>query len=142
MSHFTKTCLISSPFFGAGLIMILIGVGVIPADPDSLHAPRWLLVVTGVPFLSVGFFLLSKTVKALSWFEDYVALFIFTSFSIIADWIAFGAGERKFETNTPLLEGDIVGRIVFGVSGVFLSVATVIGWYRMVKYWITGKKSW
>jgi hypothetical protein len=142
MNSNTLTGVIGLLFLGPGLIMILIGAGVITVGPDSLNTPRWVVVFAGIPFAAIGLYILSQNIKALHWFKDYVALFIFTSFSVIADWIAFGSGEREFGSSASFLEGDAVGRIVFGLCGVFLTVVTIIGWYRMVKYWMTGKKSW
>ena len=117
---------------GVGVVVILMGSGVIPLDPESLNAPRWVMIFFGIPFLSVGIWILSTQVPALSWFENYVGLIIFTSFALLCDWIAFGPGERQFETNVPSLAGSIIGRIAFAIPGVLLSCFIGTCWYRVL----------
>ena len=118
------------------------GAGIIPVEPGSIHLPRWMLIFVGLPFASVGLYILSLSVESLAWVKDYVALIIFTSFACITDWVAFGPGNRVFESNVPFLAEELLGRIVFGIGGVFLTGISGIGWYRVVKYWITGEKNW
>jgi len=129
-------------FGGPGILMILIGLGIIPSGKGSIERPLWIMITTGVPFLSVGIYLLSKRVPRLSWFRDYVALLIITPFAVITNWAAFGPSPRNFETNILLPGNEISGRIVFGIAGLFFAVITIIGWYRTIRYWISGKKDW
>jgi hypothetical protein len=35
-------------------------------------------------------------------------------------WIAFGSGSRTFSVNVPLLSGEGIGRIVFGVGALIM----------------------
>ena len=132
----------SLTFLIPGIVIALMGVGLIPVDPDSLNIPRWMLVLIGAPFAWVGLYVLSLSVSALAWVQDYVALVVFTSFALIADFVAFGPGQREFESNVPLLASELPGRIVFGIGGILLTAISVVGWYRVVKYWITGEKDW
>ncbi len=51
---------------GAGLPIILIGSRVIPVDPDSVHAPYWILQVVGGIFASAGLMLLIASIRAIA----------------------------------------------------------------------------
>jgi hypothetical protein len=46
--------LFGMPFFLAGLAILLIGLKVIPVDPSSVHAPYWLVTLSGFIFLAPG----------------------------------------------------------------------------------------
>ena len=41
-------------FIGAGVAILLLGLRVIPSDPDSVHAPWWVIQVCGVCFAAGG----------------------------------------------------------------------------------------
>ena len=82
----------------AGLFIILVSADIIHADPESIHAPRWV--------------------------QYFIGLGIFVSFAASFLWIGFGPGERQFSSSISLpfihISGkgnDIIGRIVFGGSG-------------------------
>lgn len=117
-------------FGGVGVAVILMGSGVIPLDPESQHAPRWVLLFCGIPFLSVGLLVISQHFNAFSWYRDFAGLIIFTSFAVIMDWIAFGPGDREFDSNISGAAANIAGRIAFGLGGVFFSAIAVSGWLR------------
>lgn len=42
------------PFFAVGLFVILIGTEVIAVDPNTVHAPMWVLTTVGAVFLASG----------------------------------------------------------------------------------------
>ena len=42
------------PFFGVGLLIVLVAAGVIPAEEKSFHAPRWVVSACGLFFMVAG----------------------------------------------------------------------------------------
>jgi len=51
------TTLFGLPFIGAGVAIMLIAADVIKVDPDSIHAPRWVLGLVGFIFFAPGLFI-------------------------------------------------------------------------------------
>jgi len=122
---------------------MLMAVGIIPTEESDWPAPRWVAVAAGSVFLLGGLYvLLQKRIQQLEpglrkQVTGLFPLLIVTGMAVIADWVAFGPGERAFSASGfngifgITMGGDeLIGRIVFGVSGVFLSVITLIGWWK------------
>jgi hypothetical protein len=47
------------PFFGVGVLLTLVGVGVIESDPDSFNGPRWIVTAVGGFFGLCGLFVIT-----------------------------------------------------------------------------------
>ena len=47
------------PFVGVGVWVMLVGLEVVPVDPDQVNAPMWVLTVFGLVFLAAGLMLWS-----------------------------------------------------------------------------------
>jgi hypothetical protein len=69
-------------------------------------------------------------------------LLIVTGMAAISGWVAFGPGEREFESgvsNTLLGVtwggGEMIGRAAFGLGAIALIVIALIGWWK----YITGR---
>jgi hypothetical protein len=67
-------------------------------------------------------------------------LAIFTGMAVIADFAAFGPGQRDFAIGASdgLLSfwtagGELSGRIAFGLSGIFLTTVAAIGWWNYLR---------
>ena len=116
----------------AGLFIILVSADIIHADPESIHAPRWVLTLVGLIFALSGLAIVTQALftpselksPALRWVQYFIGLGIFVSFAASFLWIGFGPGERQFSSSISLpfihISGkgnDIIGRIVFGGSG-------------------------
>lgn len=121
---------------GFGLFILLLGFGVIPYDPRSLHGPLWTVIVAGLIFTVVGVGLLAgamtgtidasgeiePTAPWLARFCYYVvALLVSIGLAAIGSWVAFGPGHRTFNV-TGLFAmrdvGEILGRTIFGIGAV------------------------
>jgi hypothetical protein len=131
-----------------GMVPVLAAVGVIPTDDSFWQAPRWVGGLAGGLFVVAGVFLLTRpAVENLpppvrKQVEGLFPLLIVTIMAAISGWVAFGPGERHFESSaTNGLLGfawgghEILGRLVFGVGAVFLIVITAIGWWK----YLTGR---
>jgi len=136
-------------FTCSGLFFILVALGIIPTDPDSLHAPEWVLGASGGMFLFVGLFMF---VRFIPWpggeqsiirhiLETALLFLTMSSFSAVFLWVGFGPGERQFQSSVSLGPLSIfgmdskeaTGRIMFGGFGVFATLITV--YYLVTHIW-------
>jgi hypothetical protein len=127
------------PMVMGGLIA---GIGLqwIPYDPAKIHAPNWVLVVAGLMFISAGFVMLCTTWNRYARLQTLFGLVIRVGLTLICHWVAFGAGERHFTSNTTFNgvkvdsravdEGN--GRLVFGIGAIILDVVLAA---MLVKLW-------
>lgn len=98
--------LIGGLFVVMGIFPLLAALGVIPSDADSWHAPCWLGALAGLLFVIVGLYFTVKPLaqhlspRAQRRIDGLFPLFIVTVLAILADWVAFGPGERSFTIAT------------------------------------------
>ena len=125
-------------FVGAGLFIALIAGGVIPVDPDSIHAPRWVLGAAGMVFMIGG--VMAAAGPTNPRLNDVLAGTLIACMASIATWIAFGPGEREFTGGLSLgplslwgESGPSTGRIAFGFSAILLWALVAFVLYRVVK---------
>lgn len=127
---------------GAGVYIMLVAVNVIHADESSFNAPRWIVGLAGLVFLSGGAAVSMQDahfdpLRKRWWFRAIVNLagpVIILLFAIITNWIAFGPGERSFGGGISLpfisiFKGDVnelSGRVVFGASAICLNTLVVV----------------
>jgi hypothetical protein len=124
----------------AGLFITLVSADVIHTDPESIHAPRWVLTLAGLVFALSGLAIVSQALSTpselkspiLRWVQYFIGLGIFVSFTLSFLWIGFGPGERQFSSSVSFLfinfnksGDDILGRIVFGGCGILGGLLTV-----------------
>lgn len=142
-------------FMGAAIVCVALGW--IRVDPSSLHAPRWVLGLSGGVFALLGGLILYYAVRntflgggrppGSARGEFFVAGwlvggFVVTAFAAVAAWIAFGPGERQFSGSLGLggislwgtrLSGESVGRAVFGIGAVLTGALAVWGWLHGIR---------
>jgi uncharacterized membrane protein HdeD (DUF308 family) len=131
----------------AGLFVVLVSVDVIHTDPESFHAPRWVVTFAGLTFVCAGLLLLSQNLFSSKEHRDPIVMWIqyllttgmMTAFSSIFLWVGFGPGEREFSTSGSFLfftvsgAGDeLIGRILFGGAGLLVGAFTVFAAIRGV----------
>src|SRR5581483_879666 len=137
-----RTTLTPRQAWFCGLATIVLGVvpivhvtrwGTKPPD-----APAWVVDCAGLAFVAAGMAIIAGyampdrrregavTGSARlqpSVFQYLLSLVITGAMTIIAGWIAFGPGERRFSTNIPFLPpaaGAIVGRVGFGIAAILM----------------------
>lgn len=139
-----------------GLFIVLMSVGVIPADEASFHAPRWIISLAGMTFLLGGGLVglsgfeddgssgLSTRMTILRFFRTGAALTLVLLLVIVSNWVAFGPGERSgsITSSLPFISvtkesGDFMGRVCFGFGAILFDgillivlVSNVARWWR------------
>lgn len=121
------------------------GAGWIPVDPDSIHAPGWVIVVAGLVFALGGVMCYTQHMG-----DEVNNLFLFVfmcAFASMFTWVAFGPGEREFTGSGSVggvgiagRVGESMGRIAFGFGSVLMwAIALAVGskWLRG----LTGRRS-
>jgi hypothetical protein len=129
---------------GMGLFLLLVGLGVIPVNPRSVHGPMWTISAGGVAFMLAGLSISVGAIHGVSptgdlpentgwWmrlFYYVVGLAIVGALASIGTWVAFGAGERNFSgTGFFLLSSEgrnTAGRIIFGFGAVLTWLIAVV----------------
>lgn len=123
------------------LMPILGGLGLLSAKPTA-GTPGWVVVVSGLAFLFAGLILLSDAAAGglgpdgemlgpiPPWVKPFQAVMGFAVASAIAStasWVAFGSGERHFQTSISLpffatrsSGSDTTGRWAFGIGAVLM----------------------
>jgi hypothetical protein len=115
-------------FFGTGLAIILASADIIPLDEDGLHAPRWVLGLSGVVFALAGIMIyIDDNPK---WNNLLAAILIFAMASI-GGWIALFGDGANFSGGVALLSDSSnisLARIVFGFGA---TICYLIGLYAL-----------
>jgi hypothetical protein len=119
---------------GIGLFVLLVGLGLVPVNPRSVHGPMWIASAAGLCFILAGLSIAVGAIHGVSetgeppkdsgwWmrlFYYVIGVVIAGAFASIGSWVAFGPGPRAFSgTGLFLLSPEasaMVGRIVFGLG--------------------------
>lgn len=144
-------------FVVAGLGIVLVGAGVLPVDPKTVHAPLWLIGCIGLSFMAAGASVALGAASnnperdgslppdaplTLRLLQYGLGLVVVSGLASVGTWIAFGPGERKFKSTISALgmggsgAGDEwIGRVVFGIGAVicwlFLVLVARQGWRKL-----------
>ena len=128
---------------GMGGFLLLVGFGLVPMNPRSVHGPLWIASAAGFAFMLAGISIAVGAIHGVSetgdlpkdtgwWmrlFYYVVGLVLAGSLACIGSWVAFGPGPRTFSgTGMFLLSpeaGAMVGRIVFGFGAVLTWLCTI-----------------
>jgi hypothetical protein len=121
-----------------GGFIVGIGLGVVPVPEESIHAPRWVIAVAGLAFLFAGVSVVQQAFQ-IEAFKYVPGLAIVLALAAVANWVAFGPGDRSGEGTLTIVgiqipvSSDIGGRIVFGFGAVVIDLLLVVGvvhWFR------------
>jgi hypothetical protein len=121
-----------------GGFIVCVGLGVVPVPEESIHAPRWVIAAAGLAFLLAGVSVVQQAfrIEALKYVPGTVASLALVA---IANWVAFGSGDRSGEGTLDVggfqipVSSDIGGRIVFVFVAVAIDLLFVVGfihWFR------------
>ncbi len=128
-------------FAVVGALIVLLGAGIIPAPPDSIHAARWVLVAFGASFVFGGLFVTTQLLSPemghrpplLPWLQYISTLGFLGTFSAVIVWTGLGPGERRFSGSILFVSGgnigNLFGRLAFGGFGVLLVIVTL--WFAV-----------
>ena len=99
-----------------GLFIMLAAAGVIPSDPKSFHAPRWVVGMFGLLFLFAGLVL---------GFSDYprirqiLAALLVLVFSLVCGWMALFSDAESWSGGIPFVSARTNGMIAKTLIGLF-----------------------
>lgn len=90
----------AAPFVGLflvamGLLVVAMSADLIHVEPDQFHAPRWVAAAAGLAFVLAGLILLISNHSAPK-LQGLLGAFVVTLLAAVANWVAFGPGERRF----------------------------------------------
>jgi hypothetical protein len=112
-------------FMLAGLVIICVGTGLIPVDPASMRAPRWIIALCGAVLVLSGLMAFVEIVGDA--FVDPLAVLFILSFATVASWVALGSGDGSFYGSVALGPSsaqrgtrELISRLAFGVGAVSL----------------------
>ncbi len=125
-------------FILTGGAIAAVGAGWIPVDPESVHAPGWVIQLIGLVFALGGLMCYADRLgETLTWI---LPMAFVATFATVFSWVAFGPGERAFSGTVSLgpvggsaSSGETLGRVVFGFGAVclwLLAVAMLMRWVR------------
>lgn len=116
---------VGAAFMLAGLFIICIGTGLIPVDPASMRAPRWIIALCGAVLVLSGLMAFVEVVGDA--FVDPLAVLFILSFATVASWVALGSGDGAFYGSvalgpSPYRGGtrELISRFAFGMGAVSL----------------------
>lgn len=125
-------------FVLAGGFIAAIGAGWIEVEPSSVHAPGWVIQLTGFVFMLGGAMCYAHVLGERV--QNGLAVLMMVAFAAVFSWVAFGPGERQFSGGVsvgPLSAngrpGEWGGRIAFGFGSVMLwaiALAIAARWVR------------
>lgn len=99
---------------GAGVAVELVALGIIPFDAQRIHAPMWVLSLSGVLFLAGGFTVLAPPGSGLAiWCGGAVVV----SITAVSAWVALYGPEEGFSGGLPWIPRELdllIARLMFG----------------------------
>jgi hypothetical protein len=145
----------SSPVGRIALGMLSGACGLVPlalGGYAALHADHALTSADLIFVPAALIFVLGGTLLALPPRDDaahrILATLLVTAFAMTFDWIAFGPGERRFDggfavgfLGVGFAPGEALGRALFGVVAVVLSLGAAAMWTAQIHTWRRGPGS-
>lgn len=120
---------------GLGLFFVLISLGIIPASRSQAPAPLWIGGLAGLAFLLAGVAVATARPGAAPgsvMTNPVLGGAIFALMVVIANWVAFGPGERRVSGDLALpfiavggRMGEWTGRAAFGIGAVIMDLLVV-----------------
>ena len=107
-----------------GLFVVLVSADVIPVDKSSFNAPRWVVGVADLIFVLLGVMVVFVPPRRVGASQGkkttakpalrivthfWLPAVVISLFAVVANWVAFGPGERQFSRGNRYFS-----RLVFG----------------------------
>jgi hypothetical protein len=129
---FVSLLLFGGLFMCVGAFVFLMAIDVIHIPEEDINAPRWVLAAVGMTFALAGAMVSIKGIKnrfgnhpLFKWIYNALLLVFMLFFAAPFHWVAFGPGERTFESSTNVGSvtvsqgggGEESGRVCHRVAG-------------------------
>lgn len=108
--------LLSLLMLAAGVAITGVGIGLIPVEPEKVHAPYWVIALCGIMFLAGGTAVLLGEKNPLN---RFLAATIALSLAISFAWVAFYGDGQHMSGGAwflPKSANVALGRVVFGLG--------------------------
>jgi len=152
-SGLAGTLVFSLVFFSAGTAIVFMGLDVIHVPEESIHAPRWVIILAGAAFVFASLSIALDAVmrvwhggsEVLIALKGLITFLLMAAFAAPFHWAAFGSGEGTLTTtvSTPFMStsrtgADGFGRLLFGAMAILMDVAFLFFGFRSVVGWLRG----
>jgi hypothetical protein len=132
--------------FAFGMLLVAAAAGMFPEGTFQLYAPPWVITACGLVAILMGIAVLQLVVDT-PWLHRIQPGFaVVALLAAVADWVAFGAGERRFSSSIQLpfwsgewRSSELVGRSIFGVSAVLLDALALGMIFRQIREWMRSR---
>ena len=126
-----------SIFIIAGAVIFLMSIDIFHVPDENFNVPRWVVAIVGMVFSLAGALAILNGLKSgfgylplYKWVYNGLLLVFMVLFAIPAHWVAFGSGERSFESTKSFGAvsasqgggGESSGRLVFGIGAILMDV--------------------
>lgn len=104
------------PFVGAGLCIVGVAFGAVPVDPESVHAPPWVLAACGLVFVLGGVAVLAQRWPRI---QSAAGGTVVLAMGLVGAWVALAGDSEPFSGGLPLVSPEAnvaVARVVFGLG--------------------------
>jgi hypothetical protein len=98
----------------AGLLIIAVATGALPVPPEDVHAPMWVLFLSGLVFILGGAMALAGPKARVT---SLGAALMCVCFGLVGGWVAIAAPPGSISGGIPLLSqasNEAIGRCLFG----------------------------
>lgn len=97
-----------------GIYPLSIALGFVHVGDAQVHAPMWVIALSGIVFLIAGcMILLANRSRA----NDVLACIVCLLFGVVGMWVALFGASESFSVGMPLLSHDANVKIARGVFG-------------------------
>lgn len=114
----------------AGAFPVGIGLGVIPYDAGKLHAPPWVIILSGAAFWLAGALLMARDKPRLT---NGLAFVFLMMFSAIGAWVSLFGESGAFSSGEGALSGPgiTLARVMFGFGSLvcLLMALVALRWF-------------
>ena len=133
-------------FILTGTLIIIMSIDVIHVPDENFGAPRWVVTAAGMAFALAGVMVALNAFKDFSgvdhrliqWIYNALVIVLMISFATPFHWVAFGPGEREFNTTVGVgpvavnkSGGELGGRLAFGFFAIVMDVLIIYSIDRM-----------
>ena len=145
---FRSLLLLGSLFVAIGALIFLMAVDVIHVPDEDIYAPRWVLAAVGVAFALAGVMVTLNGLKSgfgdhpvFKWAYNALLVLFMIIFVIPFHWVAFGPGDRSFNSSTSVGAvsvsqgggGELGGRLAFGLGAILVDLLILYMIYRVIQ---------